>query len=222
MEYSLVHSLPPASFEILENVCAVLKGITPGFQIDIVDGVFAPSVSWPFAEPSPQEALRKIKQFTTDFEIEVDCMIMYPEKYLSLFVELGVKRVIVHIGSTDAYSAIVKHAKEHGYKIGFAFTNDVPLSFIYPYIGKIDFVQVMGITQVGRQGEPFDTRTLTTVTTLREQYPELEIAVDGGVNAQTIPKLLEVGVNRFAPGSAIAQAENPADAYKQLLSLMRK
>ena len=221
MEYSLVPSLPASSFEELEGLCASLTGVAKGFQIDIVDGVFVPHTSWPFTEVGVDDELLRIEKFTKDFEIEMDCMVMEPERYLSIFTQIGVTRVIVHIGSTDAYGAIIKHARTHNYKIGFGFTNDVPLSFLYPYIEKIDFVQVMGIAKVGKQGQPFDERTLQTIAALRSQYPDLEIAVDGSVNAQTIPLLLEAGANRFAPGSAIAQAEKPAGAYKQLQSLMQ-
>ncbi len=51
-------------------------------------------------------------------------------------------------------------------------------------------------------------------------YPQLEIAIDGSVNTATLPLLKAAGANRFAPGSAIAKAEDPKRAYEQLLSMV--
>ena len=78
----------------------------------------------------------------------------------------------------------------------------------------------MGIARIGTQGQPFDERTLATVASLRTKYPAIEITVDGAVNADTIIPLREAGTNRFAPGSAVARAEDPVASYKQLASLL--
>jgi len=217
---SVVPSLPAASFDEIDALCTSLKGVAPEIQIDIVDGVFVPLVSWPFMETHPIEALQKLIPYFSDFKIEMDCMVCNPEQYLDLFVELGVSRVVIHIGSTDAYDEIIQHAKTHGYKIGFALTYDTPLDVVAKHIEEIDYVQLMGIVHVGKQGQPFDERTLERAAQLRAQYPDLEIAVDGSVNTQTIPLLHDAGVNRFAPGSAIAKTEDPALSYKQLCALL--
>lgn len=217
---TIVPSLPAASFEQLSHLAEALDGVSYGFQIDIVDGLFVPHTSWPFTEGDPGAELYKIKELPQSYQYELDCMVCEPEQYLSVFADLQLERVIIHIGSTNCYGTLIQHARQHGYKIGLAFTNDVPLSFLYPYIDKIDFVQIMGIAKVGQQGQPFDERTLETARTLRSQYPELSIAVDGSVNAETIPRLLAAGVNHFAPGSAISKANSPAIAYKQLSTLL--
>jgi ribulose-phosphate 3-epimerase len=217
---TIVPSLPAASFDDLKKLAEALDGVSYGFQIDIVDGQFVPHTSWPFTERDPVKEIERIHELPQSYQYELDCMVKEPEQYLALFASLPLERVIIHVGSTNCYGPIIRHAREHGYKIGLAFTNDVPLSFIYPYIDKIDFVQIMGIAKVGQQGQPFDERTLESARTLREQYSNLSIAVDGSVNAETIPRLLEAGVNHFAPGSAISKANSPAIAYKQLATLL--
>jgi len=217
----MVPSLPARAFGELQDLAQALEGVSKGFQIDIVDGRFVPHVSWPFANENPAVELERINDLPSGFEYELDCMVIEPEQYLPVIEKIAIAKLIIHAGSTTRYGEIIKHAREHEYQIGIAFTNDVPLSFLYPYIEKIDFVQIMGIAEVGRQGQPFDERTLETAQTLREEYPELFIAVDGSVNAETIPRLLEAGVNHFAPGSAISKAADPAKAYKQLMGLLR-
>lgn len=217
---SLVPSLPAESFAELSKIARLLEGVAAGFQVDIVDGVFVSATSWPFTEPSVSNALEQLHELSSLFELEMDCMCMEPEQYLEQFVQLGVKRVVIHVGSTDAYPQCIAHAKGHGYKIGFAITNDSSREMLTQYVDQLDFVQVMGIKNVGMQGQEFDERTLDTIALLRKAYPRLEIAVDGGVNAATIRRLLQAGATRFAPGSAITQTADPALSYKQLSGMI--
>jgi ribose 5-phosphate isomerase B len=217
---SIAPSLPAASHEALVSFLEDLKGTAREVQIDIVDGEFVPAQSWPFTGGAVEAELEKLSVYTPQFDIEIDCMCIDPEQYLDLFAQLGVKRVVIHMGSTNDYFSCIAHAKKHGYKIGFALTNDIPLEELGKYIDALDFVQVMGIKEVGSQGQAFDERTLRTVALLRKVHPYLEIAVDGAVNEHTIPHLKEAGVTRFAPGSAIAKATDRKAAYEHLKALI--
>ncbi len=217
---TIVPSLPAASFDEIERLCTALRGVAREIQIDIVDGKYVPHTSWPFTEPAPMHAFAQLSRYTRDFSLEVDCMVQDPEQYLDDIVSVGVMRIIIHVGSTQNYAGIIAHAQQHRYLLGFAFTNDTPLEMLHTYIDDVDFVQLMGIREVGQQGQPFDTRTLERARLLRQTYPDLDIAVDGSVNAHTIPQLYAAGVNRFAPGSAIAKQSDPAAAYKQLRDLI--
>jgi pentose-5-phosphate-3-epimerase len=81
----------------------------------------------------------------------------------------------------------------------------------------MDFVQVMGIDRIGRQGEPPDIhhREIALVERLRRRYPSLTIQVDGGV-APHVKELVRAGANRLIVGSAIVHAKNPGEVYKKL------
>lgn len=217
---SVVPSLPARSFEELRKLADALRGTAPELQVDIVDGSFVAARSWPFTESEPREALGDIQALIPDFSIEMDCMVMQPEQYLDTFSDLGIARVVIHVGSTEEYADCVAHARAHGYRIGIAFTNDVPESEYAPLIAQFDFVQVMGIREVGVQGQPFDERTLATIRAIRSAHPEHEIAVDGSVNADTMVALKDAGANRFAPGSAVARADDPCAAYLHLRALV--
>ena len=218
--YSLVPSYPAESYEALAEVMTKLEGSASGMQIDMVDGQFVPAISWPFTEKDVASAVTKLERFKDSFVLEADCMCLDPLQYLDTFVRAGFKRIVIHMESTDAYSACIAHKQEHGYMLGFAITNDTPLQVVDAYIDDVDFIQVMGIKEVGKQGEPFDERTLSTVTRLRSRYPHLEIAVDGAVNTVTLPLLKRAGATRFAPGSAIVHAPDVVDAYEQLSSML--
>jgi ribose 5-phosphate isomerase B len=217
---SIAPSLPAQSFEEIVTLLDSLRGTATEVQIDMVDGVFVPFVSWPFTENDVQAALEKLSPYAHEFALEVDCMCIEPLLYLQTFVTLGVKRVIVHAGTTELYSECVAHAKSNGYKIGLGILNSTPRAFVEEYAHLFDFVQVMGIEHIGVQGQPFDIKTLETVRSLRTAYPTLPIAVDGGVNADTIVKLKVAGANRFAPGSFVSKSLNPVASYKHLTELI--
>ncbi len=217
---TLVPSLPAESFSEIETLARKLDGVASGFQIDMVDGVFAPHISWPFSESDVYSELLKIATLPMSLSYELDCMVQKPEQYLDVVFTLPIQTVLIHMGSTERYGEIFTRIKASGRKAGLAFTSDVVLAEIETLISEVDVVQVMGIREVGKQGQPFDERTVDTIKWLREKFPELSIAVDGGVNAVTIPKLRAAGANHFAPGSAISRSDNPATAYKQLATLL--
>lgn len=218
---SLLPSLPAEQYESIIRLVNVLQGESKEIQIDIVDGRFAPSISWPFTEIDPRSELRKLAQVSREIDIELDCMIDTPENYLSLLSEIPIKRLIIHMGSTTEFDTILDFTRKHIITVGLAFTNDASFDDVQTLIPRFDFIQIMGIKQVGKQGEPFDTRTYETVRKFRSQFPKLQICIDGGVNRETIPNLLHAGADRFAPGSAITRADDPKRAFIELMELTK-
>jgi ribulose-phosphate 3-epimerase len=79
----------------------------------------------------------------------------------------------------------------------------------------------MGIEHEGQQGQPADPRAVELVRALREAHPDLPIQVDGGVNAEHIPALVEAGASRLVAGSAVFGVDNPAAALKELGTIAR-
>lgn len=218
--FEIIPSLPAASFEELESLVLALRGEISEIQVDLVDGQFVEAKSWPFTEDQPTVALNKLRSLNDSVKIELDCMVVNPEQYFIIFKDLNVKKVILHFGSTPNLASAIDTLKENQIKVGLAFTNDISMTEIESFITKVDYVQVMGIETVGKQGQPFDERTLATVKLLREKYPELVIAVDGSVNKDTIVPLRDAGGNRFLPGSAISKSDNPKVALANLYLLL--
>ncbi|MCA9361258.1 hypothetical protein KC845_01730 [Candidatus Kaiserbacteria bacterium] len=223
MNIEVLPSLPASSFSELETLVSDLESVITEIQVDLVDGRYVNAKSWPFnTEANIASELARISTLPRNIKIELDCMILNPEEYLDIFVQLKVFSVIVHMGSTDKYEEIISHAKMNGYRIGLAVKNSDSLNELFSYVPKIDFVQVMGIAEVGKQGQTFDERTLDTLRILRSKFPELPLAVDGAVNEVTIPSLKVAGANRFAPGSAVSKAKDRIEAYKQLCQLAKE
>lgn len=212
-------SLPARSFDELQTLVTALAGVAPLLQVDIVDGVFATPASWPFSEPKLAAEWVHLVRLREQIAFEIDCMVDRPEQYLEQLLRTGAEAIIVHMGSTEAYGAIAAEVRAAGGRAGLALMNDTSKEAVFALVPLFDFVQVMGIREVGVQGQPFDERTPDTVKALRDRFPELEISIDGAVNAATIPRLAAAGATRFAPGSAISRAADPRTAYEELRQL---
>ena len=184
-------------------------------QIDVMDGVFVPSRSFPYNETAFDE--QQIP-YSDTINFGVHLMVQNPQIVRHQFIQAGVKRVVAQIEGFREGSAsrIFNEWKQSGVQTGVALLLDTPLSVIDPLIenGDVSTVQVMSIARVGYQGEKFDERALVRIRDIRTRYPDVTIAVDGGVNRETLQSLLDAGANVFGIGSAIMQQENPEDVLK--------
>lgn len=203
----------------IDDIASTIERITPfthEMQIDIVDGVFVPFTSWPYKTDA---SIADLSQYTKENIIEIDLMLMEPERVVREYVDAGARMVIVHLESVLNLAPIVALRKERDFKLGFSINNDTPLSVLTDVIHDADYVQLMGIAHIGSQGQPFDERVLERITILRESYPRLLISIDGSVNIETVGRLAHAGANRCVSGSAILKQENPEEAYDTLATL---
>ncbi len=214
----VVPSYPAPTFEDLADVAIDISSVSDELQVDIVDGEFVEAISWPFNQTDTDtvEELGRLMELPSGLSLELDCMVLDPVQYLDTFVRLGVARVIIHFGSTNYYEECLEHAANNDYLIGLALLPNTDFTEVAGLIEKFDYVQVMGIAEVGAQGQPFDERALDLIAIIRANFPDKDIAVDGAVNAQTIPALVAAGANRLAPGSAIVAAADRVEAYGTL------
>jgi ribulose-phosphate 3-epimerase len=88
-----------------------------------------------------------------------------------------------------------------------------------PFADKIQFIQLMGIDNVGFQHQAFDAKVIERVKAVREALPNLPISVDGGVSLDNATDLIDVGADRLVIGSAIFAAENPLSAIAEFQAL---
>jgi ribulose-phosphate 3-epimerase len=190
-------------------------GFSLELHLDVVDGVFVPFSSWPY---NPVGDPVEVKAATDRFTLEVDLMVEKPLVAAEQWVAAGADMLVFHVESTPlpVFTAFSERAKV---SVGISAGNDTPDSVLWPYLPLADYVQVMGIAEIGSQGQPFDPRALTRVAAIRREFPKLPISVDGSVNRDTIPLLRDVGVSRFIVGSAIVGAADSAIAHYELSKL---
>lgn len=215
---TIVPAVIPESVAHLAESLRTIETFSREVQIDIVDGVYVPYTSWPYTEHTSVQAL---SAYTEKLTIEVDLMIETPEQVIREYLATGVQRVVVHLESVKTLAPIVACKQEYSFALGFSVNNDTPLSVLESVVGYADFVQLMGISQIGTQGQPFDERVLARMRTIvSAHHTSLPISVDGSVNGETLSRLKEAGAERLVVGSYIMHAQNPHEAYRTLTQLV--
>ncbi len=216
----VVPAILVASFEELRATLDKVRGLTPWAQVDVCDGYFVPSRTWPM-NPGDQSAFRTMVKekkglpYWEDFNFEVDLMVEEAEKVIPDWVALGATRVAIHIEAKHDFDAC-RRALTDGIEFGIALVNDTPLSRLVPLTGQFDYIQLMGIASVGKQGLPFDERVLDRIREAKRMFPGIPIQIDGSVNGETAHALVEAGADRLVSGSYILRADDPEKAINTL------
>ena len=169
-------------FEQLQNDIELIKLNTKRIQIDICDGQFTPSASWPYRKPDNNfEMLIREDQSLPGWEkidYEFDLMVNRPEEVVDDWVSVGANRIIIHIEAKGNIMEAVEKLADR-VEIGLALNIDTPIDQLAEYVGKIQFVQLMGIDHIGFQGQDFDGRVLEKIAEVKEMFPDLPISIDG-------------------------------------------
>ena len=213
----------PRDYEDLVEKMMLFRGVVPLVQLDIMDGKFVPARTWPYPKDAHFDAIVDQEEGMPaweDVNFEVDLMIDNPEIWVPKWISAGMSRIIVHVESMTDFEIIRETVPMGLIELGLAINTATPVSTLDPYIGRIDFVQCMGIAKIGFQGQPFDERVLEHVRTLRASYPNLPISIDGSVNFETAKQLVDVGATRLVSGSAILEADDIVFAIDELKNLV--
>jgi ribulose-phosphate 3-epimerase len=198
-------------------------------QIDMCDGKFVSSSSWPMQRGDMESTTIILDEeegmpYWENLDFEFDLMVKDAIKQFDFFVRLGAKRIIFHLEAEDEkelkdfIDSIDLYTREN-LDIGIAINTTTPIEKLFPFINSIDFVQCMGIEHIGFQGEAFDTRVLSQIKELKNKYPDLIISVDGSVNEDTAPLLVEAGASRLVVGSALMRSFDVKETIKELENL---
>ncbi|MCI0532862.1 hypothetical protein L0Y49_01430 [bacterium] len=212
----IIPAVIPERFDDVKNRAVLVRGLVSFVQIDVLDGDFTPSASWPYilkdeVDEVFEEIVEGSRTFPFPFELayEADLMIEEPERNIAEWVEAGARRIIVHLKSTKVIADIIDHEAFAGIpgfrriELGVAIDIETPNEYLYPWMEKVDFIQCMGIARVGFSGEQFDERVLEKILDFKEKFPRVIIQVDGGVNLESAPRLIAAGADRLVANSAI-------------------
>ncbi len=218
------------NFEELREHLAQVVSLVSVVQIDVCDGVFVSTITWPMHrddEDSIQSILNEEAglPYWDSLDFEFDLMVQNAHEQFEFFCRLGAKRIIFHIEAEtnqekfkEFMEGLDMYTREN-IQIGIAINTTTPIENLKKFISNIDFVQCMGIETIGQQGEPFDPRVLEQITSLRTLYPELIISVDGSVNEVTAPLLVKAGANRLVVGSLLMHSYDVRETIRELESL---
>ena len=185
----------------------------PWLHIDVMDGHFVPNIS--FGAPV-MKCIRK------DFDgiFDVHLMISEPLRYLDDFVKGGADMITFHLESDSDPDATIAAIHEKGCKAGISIKPKTPAEAVKPYLDRVDMVLVMTVDP-GFGGQKFMTDMMPKVTQIRqwisETGREIDLQVDGGVNAETAKVCVEAGANVLVAGSYLFSKPDYAAAIKTLV-----
>jgi ribulose-phosphate 3-epimerase len=200
--------------KLQEQVQAAERGGAARFQVDVMDGVFVPNIS--FGMP----LVAAMRRATTTL-LEAHLMIVQPDRYLDEFAQAGADLIIVHQEAAAHLDRSIQHIKQLGKKAGVAICPATPVHVLDEIIGELDLVLVMTVNP-GFGGQKFIGYTLRKIRQLREMWdarnPQCEIEIDGGVERQTIRAAYEAGARVFVAGTAVfGSAGGPEAGVQSLL-----
>lgn len=217
----VVPAIIPYSREQLEEEIGRVASFAPKIQIDITDGLFVPTKTWPH-NGQDTDFFNDLKSEKVgwphweDVEVEVHLMIKNPQYSVLDWIKTGAATIIAHIESTDNFGEVIDLCRENLVSVGVAIKPSTDISLLDPIIGQVDFVQCMGNDTLGKHGVALDEKSVVQIKKLHEMYPKRIIGIDIGVNFETAEELIRAGVSKFISGGLILNAENPKDEYERL------
>ncbi len=230
----IIPSILVRDYEELKNKIALVRGLVPSVQIDICDGIFVPSRTWPFAsERDADPHFKKILNeeegmpFWEDIDFELDLLVKDAVENFDIYAKLGPKAVVFHmeaVGDEKEFRNFLESIDNYvrdSINFGLALSPATPNEEISSLVPLIDFVQFMGNDKIGYQGVgiELDEKVYEKIKSFREKFPDMSAAVDIGVNEETAPKLIDAGATKLIIGSAIFRADDIIEKIEEFKNL---
>lgn len=185
------------------NKIKLVENFTTMIQIDIADGRLVEGET--FLE------IKRVGEIKTKAKIEIHLMVENPLKYLLEKIQ-NISRICAQIEAESFVEDFINIGKDFGYEIGLSLNPETEVQKLDKFLSKIDYVQFMTVVP-GAQGQSFEYNVLTKINQFRQLYPKMPIQVDGGIDAETLPLVLETGVKDVIIGSHLFNQSDIRDAY---------
>ncbi len=180
-----------------ENIQRLEKVGIEKIHLDIMDGNFVPNISF---GAMIIEQIRKM----TDLHLETHLMISEPEKWIDSFAKAGSDTIIVHLEATNHPKKCLEKIGHHKIDRGISIKPNTSLDKIGKYLPMLDMVLLMTVFPgFGGQKYLSDSNTRIEKLAMMLKGTSVDLAIDGGVNTETIAQAISAGANRCIAGSAV-------------------
>lgn len=213
MSHLIAPSILSADFANLQrDVEMINHSSADWFHVDVMDGVFVPNISLGLP------VIAAIKKHAKK-PLDVHLMIVQPERYIADFKKAGADILTVHLEASTHLHRTIGAIKEAGMQAGVALNPHTPVQLLREVLADIDLVCLMSVNP-GFGGQKFIENTYSKITelaTLKQLTGSMaRIEIDGGVNLDNAPKLLNAGANVLVAGNFVFSASNPVHTIQEL------
>ena len=180
-------------------------------HVDVMDGHFVPNLT---IGPPVVSSLRRHSGLFFDCHL----MMTNPGDYLEAFRRAGADGCTVHVEVGDT-SALIDEARALGLRAGVALNPDTPFDAVAPYLADVDLVLCMTVFP-GFGGQAFMAEVLPKIAEVRAALDDAglsaDLEVDGGIDEETAPLVVQAGARVLVAGSAIFGDEHPWEAARRI------
>ena len=210
MKIEILPSLLAADFGRLGD--EILRSEASGAEalhLDIMDAHFVPNLSF------GPDVVALAKRVAPGFYRNVHLMMSRPDLYLEKFAAAGAETIQIHVEADCDLHTELKRIRALGLKNAIVLNPETPIERLEPYLDEVDEALVMTV-HPGYGGQTFISDCLPKVAWLRERKPQLDVMVDGGINAETAVLAAKAGANQFVAGSYLFKQEDMKSAVDEV------
>ena len=177
---------------------------------DIMDGHFVDNISF------GPEIVRIVRGLTT-LPLDVHLMIEHADHYVPRFAKAGANSITIHVEPEAKHDVgkTLRQIQDTGCRAGLTLNPETPFDLIEPFLHKMDVLLIMTV-HPGFGGQPFRADQMQKVKRARSLNGEINIEVDGGINAETAKLSIENGANVLVAGTSIFHSNDYAKAIREL------
>lgn len=179
-----------------EQVREAMDAGADRIQVDVMDGHFVPNLSF---GPAIVETVRRV---APGLPIEAHLMVERPEQYVQPFARAGADYILVQVESTHSLYRTVHAIAEAGRTAGLVLNPGTPVETLRELVPYVALVNVMTV-EPGFGGQEFIATSPDKIRRVRDLAPELDIEVDGGIDAESAPLVVAAGASILVAGSSV-------------------
>ncbi len=183
-----------------------LESFSDLFHVDVMDGNFVPNLSI---------GAMVVDKMKTTVPLDCHLMINHPHEYVEAFAKAGAHAITIHAEASKNLKEDIEKIRSLGCLAGVSINPKTSVSKIEKVLPLVDSVLIMSV-EPGFGGQAFMPEVLPKIREIRDKYPDLDIAIDGGITDKTAPLAREAGANVFVAGSYILKADDPKEAAELL------